>query len=188
MIAFEPSQVAGLIQTTLVPVIMISAVGLVALVVQNRHAVVLDRTLRINSRRLELLEELKEAEGTTPSPRVVWLRGELQIQEALLGSWLKRGTYTRDALVGAFLGVFLFGLTSLSLVLGVLLGLAGGYGALTLGFFIAGIISFLSCFLFALVDVYQGLQITRLNTRLVNQLMSELIHTEGGEPRASRAA
>jgi len=56
----EPGQVSALIQTTLVPVVMISAVGLVALVVQNRHAVVLERTYRINARRLELLEELRE--------------------------------------------------------------------------------------------------------------------------------
>jgi len=56
----EPGQVSALIQTTLVPVVMISAVGLVALVVQNRHAVVLERAYRINARWLELLEELRE--------------------------------------------------------------------------------------------------------------------------------
>jgi hypothetical protein len=184
----EPSQVASLIQTTLVPVIMISAVGLVALVVQNRHAVVLERTFRINARRLELWEELRELDATSPTARVRWLRGQLDIQEHLLGRWLSRGTYTRNALVGAFLGVTLFGLTSFDLVINVLLGLSGAWAQLTVALFLAGIVSFISCFIYALLDVYQGLWITRMDTRMVNDLMLQLGRGEGERPGEERAA
>lgn len=178
MTPMESSQVAALIQMTLVPVIMISAVGLVALVVQNRHAVVLERTFRINARRLDLWEELRELETTPSTARERWLRGQLDIQEHLLGLWLRRGTYTRNALVGAFLGVTLFGLTSLDLVINVLMGLSGPFAQLTVAFFLAGIVAFISCFLYALMDVYQGLWITRVDTKLVNDL---IIRLRGGE-------
>ena len=169
----EPGQVAALIQTTLVPVVMISAVGLVALVVQNRHAVVLERAYRINARRLELAEELREISDPS-SKRVEWLQGQWEIQDALLGRWLDRGTYTRNALVGAFLGVLLFGLTSFDLVVTTLLGLRGAWEVVAIVLFLGGILAFVTCFAFVLVDVYQGLQITRFETALVNRLVEEL--------------
>jgi hypothetical protein len=169
----EPSQVATLIQMTLVPVVMISAVGLVALVVQNRHAVVLERAYRINTRRLELLEELREMDDLS-SKRAAWLQGQREIQEALLGRWLDRGTYTRNALVGAFLGVLLFGLTSFYLVVTTLLGASGAWESIGIVLFLAGILAFVACFAFVLVDVYRGLQITRFETSLVDQLMEDL--------------
>ena len=175
----EPGQVAALIQTTLVPVVMISAVGLVALVVQNRHAVVLERAYRINARRLELAEELREISDPS-SKRVEWLHGQWEIQDALLGRWLDRGTYTRNALVGAFLGVLLFGLTSFDLVVATLLGIRGGWEIVGIILFLAGILAFVTCFAFVLVDVYQGLQITRFETSLVNRLVEEL--REGNVP------
>ena len=182
VIQLEPGQVSALIETTLVPVIMISAVGLIALVMQNRHSVVLDRTYRINVRRMELWEELHEVGESMPPTRVRWLQGQLDIQNALLDRWLRRGIYTRNSLVFAFLGVFLFGLTSLSLVFNVVLRLTGGYAGLTVALFIVGILAFLTCFLFALIDVYQALQITRFDTKLTNQLIAEL---REGEPRTS---
>ncbi len=173
-VPLEPGQVASLIQTTLVPVIMISAVGLIALVVQNRHMVVLERTFRVNARRLQLWEQLRELKADTHPLRYEWLRGQYEIQDALLSRWLQRGVFTRNALVGAFLGVFLFGLTSLDLVLDVLLGLRGNWDLVAVGFFIAGILSFLVCFGFVLVDVYQALQITRYENSLVSDLMEKL--------------
>jgi len=180
-ISLEPAQVAALIQTTLVPVIMISAVGLIALVMQNRHAVVLERSYRINLRRMELTEELAEVGHELPLARRRWLEGQLEMQNALLNRWLSRGIYTRNSLIFAFLGVLLFGLTSLSLVFTVLLGLKGGYNILTLALFIGGVISFLFCFLFALIDVYQALQITRFDTSMAERLMAELRREEPAE-------
>ncbi len=188
VIPLESTEVAVLIQTTLVPVIMISAVGLIALVMQNRYAVVLERTYRINLRRLELTEELHEVGRAVPPPRIRWLEGQLEMQDALLGRWLIRGVYTRNSLIFAFLGVFLFGLTSLSLVFNVLFGLSGGYNALTVALFIGGIVAFLFCFLFALIDVYQGLQITRVDTRMASLLMAELREMERGESDRPQAA
>ncbi len=178
VIPLEPGEVAALIQTTLIPVIMISAVGLIALVMQNRHAVVLERTYRINLRRLELTEELHEVGEAMPPARTRWLEGQLEMQNALLDRWLRRGTYTRNSLICAFLGVSLFGATCLSLVFNVLFRLTGGYSALTVALFIAGIIAFLFCFLFALIDVYQGLQITRFDTAMANRLMAEMREAE----------
>ncbi len=188
VIPLEPGQVAALIQTTLVPVIMISAVGLIALVMQNRHAVVLDRTYRINFRRMELTEELHEVGESMPAGRLRWVQGQLEIQNALLDRWLQRGVYTRNSLVFAFLGVSLFGATSLSLVFNVLFELTGGYSALTVALFIAGIVAFMACFLFALIDVYQGLQITRFDTRMASHLMEELREVAPGDQGRSRAA
>ncbi len=187
-IALEPGAVASLIQTTLIPVVLISAVGLIALVMQNRHAVVLDRTFRANARRLELVEELHEVGGSMPAARRCWLEGQLAMQNALLDRWLRRGFYTRNSLVFAFLGVSLFGATCLSIVFNVLLQLTGGYVALTIALFIAGIVSFLFCFVFALFDVYQGLQITRFDTEMSDQLIRELREAGPAEPGASRAA
>lgn len=187
-IPLEPGQVAALIQTTLIPVIMISAVGLIALVMQNRYAVVLDRTNRINLRRMELTEELHEVGEACPPSRIRWLEGQLEIQNTVLNRWLARGVYTRNSLIFAFLGVFLFGLTSISLVFNVLFRLTGGYAALTIALFIAGMVSFLFCFLFALIDVYQGLQITRSETGMADRLMAELRRMEPGEGGRARAA
>lgn len=173
----EPGQVASLIQMTLVPVVMISAVGLITLVVQNRHAVVLDRTFRINSRRLELTHEIHELEGTQ-SHKVARLKAQLEVQDALLRRWLARGTYTRNALVSAFLGVLLFGVTSFGLVTSALFGLIGSWETVEVVLFLAGILAFIACFVFALIDVYQGLWITRFETGLVNDLIDR-IHERG---------
>jgi len=183
-VPFEPSQVAALIQTTLVPVIMISAVGLVALVVQNRHALVLERTYRINLRRLDLWEALQQLEDSENPARVRWLRTQFEIQEALLDRWLQRGIFTRNSLVFAFLGVFFFGLTVLDLVINVLMGLTGNWDLVTVGFYIAGIVAFLLCFTFALLDVYQGMWITRTETALVSRLLEEHRVPEGRERAA----
>jgi hypothetical protein len=188
VVPLEPAQVAALIQTTLVPVIMISAVGLIALVMQNRYSVVLERTYRINLRRLELTEELHEVGRAVPPARIRWLEGQLEMQDALLDRWLRRGVYTRNSLIFAFLGVSLFGFTSLSLVFNVLFGLVGGYNALTVALFIGGIVAFLFCFLFALIDVYQGLQITRFDTRMAGRLMAELREAEPQEDGRPRTA
>lgn len=183
-VPMEPGEVAALIQMTLAPVVMISAVGLIALVVQNRHAVVLERTYRINIRRLELAEALRERDATGFPGREEWLRGQQQIHEALLGRWLARGTYTRNSLVAASLGVVLFGLTSFDLVINALFAMTGAWELVTVALFLLGIVAFVICFGFMLVDVYQGLQITRLETRLVNRLIEEIWETSEGERAA----
>ncbi len=181
MIPETTAQVAALIQMTLVPVIMISAVGLICLVVQNRHGLVVDRIYRLNRERLRLRDQMAESRDEA---RAADLGRQLAQVSQMSHLWLQRGSNTRNALGAAFLGILLFGLTSLWLVLGALLGAPGPWHAFAVVLFVAGIGAFLASFAFVLVDLQQSLTLSRLDTEYVDR---ELARADGrsGEPRSA---
>ncbi len=169
MVPETGQEVAGLIQMTLVPVIMINAIKLISLFIQSRHSLAVERVYKINRERTRLHGILLERGADDPRRRLV----SRQLAEAgrLAHLWMRRGYLTRNALAAAFLGISLFALTSLWLVSMALLSVRGLPNLFGVATFVAGMLSFLASFWFILKDLHQSLSLTSLDTELTDRLL-----------------
>lgn len=158
----ELPQVTQLIQATLVPVIMISAEGLVSLVVQQRYGRLIDRLRALNYERLRLRESMAQ-----PAQATSHVRRRMAEDEVLVRLLLRRARLAQKALFAAFLGMALFVATSLSLIIETLLSAHGAPTVLPLVLFTAGLCAFLAGFAYILLEVLQSLQASRREFAIV---------------------
>lgn len=171
MIPQTGAEIAALIQMALVPVIMINAIGLICLVIQNRHAAVVDRIYRLNRERVRLHDIAGDRPGD--ARRQAGLARQIAELSEMTHLWVRRGHYTRNALAAAFLGITLFGLTSLWLVGAALLGSASSLNFVGVALFVTGMLSFLAAFWFILNDLLQSLSLSRLDTERTDRYLAE---------------
>jgi hypothetical protein len=109
-------QVESLIQSTLVPVVMISGCGLIALVVQTRYGRIIDRIRALSEERRRLSEGLGGiAHHGDPEDR-------LRAIEAQMATLVRRGLLVKRSLFFIASSVFSFVLTSFLLYLAYVSG------------------------------------------------------------------
>ena len=112
-IIIEQVDILSLFQTVLVPVLMISGIGLFILVIQIRYGRVVDRIRTINNERLELIkrsimERISKAEKT-------WVDYRLQDLQKQMSILVGRGKLLKDSLRFTFISIFTFIISSLLL-------------------------------------------------------------------------
>ncbi|MCZ2845287.1 MAG: DUF2721 domain-containing protein [Candidatus Bathyarchaeota archaeon] len=111
----ESLDIVTLFQRVLVPVLMISGIGLFILVIQTRYGRIVDRIRILNSERLELIK--KEILKKVSKIEKIWndyrLKG-IQEQVAIL---IIRGKLLKDALKYMFISIFTAIISSLLLLI-----------------------------------------------------------------------
>jgi hypothetical protein len=111
----ESIDIVTLFQRVLVPVLMISGIGLFILVIQTRYGRIVDRIRTLNSERLELIK--KEVLKKVPKIEKIWnvyrLKG-IQEQVTIL---IIRGKLLKDALKYMFISIFTAIISSLLLLI-----------------------------------------------------------------------
>lgn len=102
-----------LFQTVLVPVLMISGIGLFILIIQTRYGRVVDRIRTINNERLELIKRglLKKISNKEK----IWNDYRIQDLQVQIPVLVKRGKLLKDSLRYMFISIFTFIISSLLL-------------------------------------------------------------------------
>ncbi|MEM2964490.1 MAG: DUF2721 domain-containing protein [Candidatus Bathyarchaeia archaeon] len=103
----------GLFQTVLVPVLMISGMGLFILILQTRYGRVVDRIRAINNERLELIK--RSVTKRLSRIEKIWNDYRLQDLHKQMAILAKRGKLLKDALKYMFISIFTFIISSLLL-------------------------------------------------------------------------
>ncbi len=109
----EQVDIISLFQTVLVPVLMISGIGLFILIIQTRYGRVVDRIRAINNERLELIKE-SITRRITKSERI-WVEYRLQDLQKQVTILVERGKLLKDSLRFTFISIFSFIISSLLL-------------------------------------------------------------------------
>jgi len=120
---WEMLDLASLIQffqATLVPVVMISGIGLVTLIIQTRYSRVVDSARRLNQERLRLINSLAQMEGSGSAKQRVLTGYRLDDIETQIGLLVKRGRILKYSLFSMFTAVFVFIFTSFLIMLQML--------------------------------------------------------------------
>lgn len=112
----ELKQVESLIQATLVPVVMISGCGLMALVVQTRYGRIIDRLRALSEERRGISDRIG-----SPAHRGA-LDDRLRVIESQMAVLIRRGLLAKRALFFIASSVFAFVLTSFLLYLAYAMG------------------------------------------------------------------
>ncbi|MGQ9543370.1 MAG: DUF2721 domain-containing protein [Candidatus Bathyarchaeia archaeon] len=115
MATLDSIDIIRLFQTVLVPVLMISGIGIFILIIQTRYGRVVDRIRSINNERfklirIELTENLSDVEKK-------WNYYRLQDLQRQIPILVKRGKLLRDSLRFMFLSIFTFIISSFLLFL-----------------------------------------------------------------------
>ena len=100
----ESVDVISLFQSVLVPILMISGIGLFILLIQTRYGRIVDRIRSINYERLELIKssiirKISKAEKT-------WNNYRLQALQEQMSTLVKRGKLLKYALQFMFISIF----------------------------------------------------------------------------------
>jgi len=103
----------GLFQTVLVPVLMISGMGLFILIIQTRYGRVVDRIRAINNERLDLIK--RSVTKRASKIEKIWNDYRLQDLRKQMTILVKRGKLLKDALKYMFISIFTFIISSLLL-------------------------------------------------------------------------
>ncbi|MCW4033568.1 MAG: DUF2721 domain-containing protein [Candidatus Bathyarchaeota archaeon] len=100
----ESVDVIGLFQSVLVPVIMISGIGLFILIIQTRYGRIVDRIRSINYERLELIKSsiIRKISKTEK----IWNNYRLQALQEQMSILVKRGKLLKYALQFMFISIF----------------------------------------------------------------------------------
>jgi len=114
------TDVVGLFQTTFIPVLMISGIGLFTLIIQTRYGRIVDGIRAINAERLGLVKEImmKKISET----EIVWNENRLEDLEQQMSILLRRGKLLKYALQFMFVSVFTSVISSLLLFIQYVLG------------------------------------------------------------------
>jgi hypothetical protein len=116
----ESTDLLSLLQTTFVPVLMISGIGLFTLIVQTRYGRVVDRIRAINVERLELMKAM--AMKKISDTDMVWNENRMEDLEGQMSILLKRGKLLKNALQFMFVSVFTSIISSLLLFIQSMVG------------------------------------------------------------------
>lgn len=130
----QADQIISLLQVTLVPVVMISAVGLICLTIQTRYGRIIDRVRALNEER----RAIKTTVGVYSASNSSELRHQkerLEFIETILEKLAKRGLYLKWALFLMFSSTFCFVATSFLILISAFT-ITQGY--LVLGLFSIG--------------------------------------------------
>ena len=112
----ELEQLLSFFQATLVPVVMISGIGLVTLIIQTRYSRVVDSSRRLNQERLQLIKKIA---GLKTNRDKKLLKNRLDDIEIQIGILVKRGQVLKYSLFSTFLAIFDFILTSFLIIIQV---------------------------------------------------------------------
>jgi hypothetical protein len=114
------TDIVNLFQTTFIPVLMISGIGLFTLIIQTRYGRIVDSIRTINGERLGLLKEImmKKISET----EIVWNQNRLEDLEQQMSILLKRGKLLKYALQFMFVSVFTSVISSLLLFIQYFVG------------------------------------------------------------------
>ena len=137
---FESVDIVSLFQRVLVPVLMISGLGLFIMVMQTRYGRVVDRIRVLNNERLELIKKdmmkkISEIEKTWNDHRL----HDIQEQVSVL---VVRGKLLKDSLKFMFISIFTFIISSLFLFIEQIFKINVSLVVLVL--FISGMLTLLS--------------------------------------------
>lgn len=131
-----------LIQLALIPAILISGAGLLALGIQNRYGRVIDR-IRVFGSEMHSLREKWQLEE---------IKSREKILQKQLDILLKRGNYLKNSLFFIFLSILISLLTSIFSLFIAILKLE--YEMVGVGIFIIAIFSFFIGILFATIEIF----------------------------------
>ncbi|MBS7651418.1 MAG: DUF2721 domain-containing protein [Candidatus Bathyarchaeia archaeon] len=110
LVTLESVDIIHLFQTVLVPVLMISGIGIFILIIQTRYGRVVDRIRAINNERLKMIR--MELTGDLSDVEKKWNYHRLQDLQRQLPILVKRGKMLRDSLRFMFLSIFTFIISS----------------------------------------------------------------------------
>ena len=105
--------IIDLFQIVLVPVLMISGIGLFILVIQTRYGRVVDSIRAINNERLELIK--KTVIKKVSKVELQWNNYRLEDLQKQVTILIRRGKLLKDSLQLMFISIFTFILSSLAL-------------------------------------------------------------------------
>ena len=114
--------IVGMFQTTFVPVLMISGIGLFTLIIQTRYGRIVDRIRAINAERLALMKEI--AMKKISETEIVWNENRLEDLEQQMMILVKRGKLLKNALQFMFVSVFTSIISSLLLFIQYMVGMS----------------------------------------------------------------
>ncbi|MBS7612350.1 DUF2721 domain-containing protein [Candidatus Bathyarchaeota archaeon] len=156
----QADQIIPLLQVTLVPVVMISAVGLICLTVQTRYGRIIDRIRALNEEKRAIKTVLRITDAS--NPELHRQKERLEFVETILEKLTKRGLYLKWALFLMLSSVFCFIATSF-LILMSAIGITQGY--LILGLFSIGMICVLVGSLLLSLEVALSYTMTMMEIR-----------------------
>lgn len=167
----NPHTWAEIIPSAVVPVVIISACGLLCLTFYNRLAFIVTRLRSLQRERLSEYKELFRLEDEK--------KGKLQRQETehflhflehQTADVLKRALYLRNCLLCLILAIFSLVLTSLSIGLSLFYPSLDG---IVLIFFVLGLFLLLYGLYFAVKEIMISLQPIKLESEFVQRLIKE---------------
>jgi hypothetical protein len=131
----QADQIISLLQVTLVPAVMISAVGLICLTIQTRYGRIIDRIRALNEEKRAIKTTLRNYSSS--SSELNSQRKRLEFIETILEKLAKRGLYLKWALFLMLFSIFCFVATSFFILINAI-GIIQGY--LVIGLFSIGMI------------------------------------------------
>ena len=144
--------IISMIQSMLAPGLMISACGMLLLVMNNKYSLVVSRIRALNDEKRKI--SIKSGENSFKFEEEVRLQS-LVTQINLLHLRVK---LVRNAVLSYSIAVGLFVLTSLSIGLRFSLGMKQ-FESLTMGFFAMGMVIVLTGVMYAAMETWQGYKI-----------------------------
>lgn len=158
-----------IITSSVVPIVIISACGLLCLAFYNRLGVVVTR---LRSLQRERLSEYKELFHLEESEKASFIRQEaeqfLHFLEGQTADVMKRARYLRNCLTCLISAIFSFVITSLFIGLSVLYPV---FDFVVLVFFIMGLLLVLYGLLFALIELKLALNPIKTESEFVQRLL-----------------
>ena len=103
-IFLESIEIVNMFQRVLVPVLMISAIGLFILVTQTRYGRIVDRIRKINYERRTMIKKALIERITRPEK--IWNEKRLQCLQEQISILVRRGKLLKDSLKFLFIVIF----------------------------------------------------------------------------------
>ncbi|MDI9620026.1 MAG: DUF2721 domain-containing protein [Candidatus Nezhaarchaeota archaeon] len=159
----EIQNVISVLQSTLTPVVMISALGLLCIVIQTRYGRVVDIMMRLSSEKRRIQYRLARiAAGYEKCQDTEMFTERLKVIEAQMDILVKRGSLVKWSMFTMFFAILCFILTSFLIWLGQTAMPVAAVNTATLGAFYLGMILAFSALMLILKDVlmtYKGMLI-----------------------------
>jgi hypothetical protein len=154
----QADQIIPLLQATLVPVVMISAVALTCLTIQTRYGRIIDRIRALNEEKRAIKTTIGDSRGSELRPQ----KERLEFIETILEKLAKRGLYLKWALFLMLSSIFCFLATSFLILLSVF-AITQGY--LVLGLFSIGMMFVLVGSVLLILEVALSYTMTMMEIR-----------------------
>ena len=157
----QADQIIPLLQATLVPVVMISAVALTCLTIQTRYGRIIDRIRALNEEKRAIKTTIGDSRGSNSS-ELRPQKERLEFIETILEKLAKRGLYLKWALFLMLSSIFCFLATSFLILLSAF-AITQGY--LVLGLFSIGMMFVLVGSVLLILEVALSYTMTMMEIR-----------------------